>query len=225
MRSTGSRRTSLCADAGPIGSDPRLRTHASDARTFQEHRPREELAMGRRSGSADLPLHGGAVPKWLADRMTRLGAVMAEAIVHHLRPRRVAAPSRPSLLVPVLRRRDGHGLALVGHHHQRHRRAEARADAARRRTRRPRLRRARQAFAPDARGTGRDRRPRRLRRRGARQGEPARRQGRQRRGAGRLRSLSARLHRHRRRTLGGGAAGHERRAANRRAATTGCPRG
>jgi hypothetical protein len=39
--------------------------------------------MGRRSGSADLPLHGGAVPKWLADRMTRLGAVMAEAIVHH----------------------------------------------------------------------------------------------------------------------------------------------
>ena len=38
--------------------------------------------MSRRSGSADLPLHGGAVPKWLADRMTRLGAVMAEAIVH-----------------------------------------------------------------------------------------------------------------------------------------------
>jgi hypothetical protein len=39
--------------------------------------------MVRRSGSADLPLHGGAVPKWLADRMTRLGAVMCEAIVHH----------------------------------------------------------------------------------------------------------------------------------------------
>ncbi|MGA7196890.1 DUF763 domain-containing protein, partial [Roseiarcus sp.] len=38
--------------------------------------------MSRRSGSADLPLHGGAVPKWLADRMTCLGAVMAEAIVH-----------------------------------------------------------------------------------------------------------------------------------------------
>ncbi len=40
------------------------------------------IVMARRSGSADLPLHGGAVPKWLADRMTRLGAVMAEAIVH-----------------------------------------------------------------------------------------------------------------------------------------------
>jgi hypothetical protein len=39
--------------------------------------------MARRSGSADLPLHGGHVPRWLADRMTRLGAVMSEAIVHH----------------------------------------------------------------------------------------------------------------------------------------------
>src|SRR5471032_2724797 len=39
--------------------------------------------MARRAGSADLPLHGGRVPRWLADRMTRLGAVMAEAIVHH----------------------------------------------------------------------------------------------------------------------------------------------
>ena len=39
--------------------------------------------MTRRSGSADLPLHNGYVPKWLADRMTRLGAVIAQAIVHH----------------------------------------------------------------------------------------------------------------------------------------------
>lgn len=39
--------------------------------------------MARRAGSADLPLHGGQVPKWLADRMTRLGAVMAQAIIHH----------------------------------------------------------------------------------------------------------------------------------------------
>jgi hypothetical protein len=38
--------------------------------------------MSRRSGSADLPLHGGHVPRWLADRMTRLGAVITEAIVH-----------------------------------------------------------------------------------------------------------------------------------------------
>jgi hypothetical protein len=39
--------------------------------------------MARRAGSADLPLHGGRVPPWLADRMTRLGGVMSEAIVHH----------------------------------------------------------------------------------------------------------------------------------------------
>jgi uncharacterized protein len=37
----------------------------------------------RRAGSADLPLHGGAVPRWLADRMTRLGAVISQAIIHH----------------------------------------------------------------------------------------------------------------------------------------------
>src|SRR5437588_3882333 len=39
--------------------------------------------MARRAGTANLPLHGGQVPKWLADRMTRLGAVIGEAIVHH----------------------------------------------------------------------------------------------------------------------------------------------
>jgi uncharacterized protein len=38
--------------------------------------------MARRAGSADLPLHGGRVPLWLADRMTRLGSVISEAIVH-----------------------------------------------------------------------------------------------------------------------------------------------
>jgi hypothetical protein len=38
--------------------------------------------MAQRSGSADLPLHGGRVPAWLGRRMTRLGAVIAEAIVH-----------------------------------------------------------------------------------------------------------------------------------------------
>jgi uncharacterized protein len=36
---------------------------------------------GARTGSADLPLHGGSVPPWLRDRMARLGRVLAEAIV------------------------------------------------------------------------------------------------------------------------------------------------
>ena len=34
-----------------------------------------------RSGIADLPLHGGHVPQWLAERMTQLGAAITEVIV------------------------------------------------------------------------------------------------------------------------------------------------
>src|SRR5215475_4839556 len=39
--------------------------------------------MVRRTGSADLPLHGGRVPAWLAGRMATLGTIITEAIVHH----------------------------------------------------------------------------------------------------------------------------------------------
>lgn len=35
----------------------------------------------KRSGSADLPLHYGSVPKWLAERMTRLGLAITESII------------------------------------------------------------------------------------------------------------------------------------------------
>jgi len=52
--------------------------------------------MTRRAGTADLPLHNGRVPPWLAARMAKLGAVIAEAIIHHYgRPeflRRLANP-------------------------------------------------------------------------------------------------------------------------------------
>ena len=37
--------------------------------------------MAQRAGTADLPLHGGRVPVWLAERMARLGTVIAEAII------------------------------------------------------------------------------------------------------------------------------------------------
>ena len=37
--------------------------------------------MPARAGTADLPLHGGRVPDWLATRMAKLGAIIAEAIV------------------------------------------------------------------------------------------------------------------------------------------------
>ena len=39
--------------------------------------------MARRSGTAILPLHGGRVPPWLASRMSSLGAIITQAIVHH----------------------------------------------------------------------------------------------------------------------------------------------
>lgn len=35
----------------------------------------------KRSGTADLPLHGGRVPEWLAGRMTRLGTAISESII------------------------------------------------------------------------------------------------------------------------------------------------
>jgi hypothetical protein len=35
----------------------------------------------KRSGTADLPLHGGRVPQWLAERMTQLGCAIAEQVV------------------------------------------------------------------------------------------------------------------------------------------------
>jgi hypothetical protein len=39
--------------------------------------------MARRTGSADLPLHGGRVPAWLATRMASLGAIITQTVVHH----------------------------------------------------------------------------------------------------------------------------------------------
>src|SRR3979411_1709601 len=39
--------------------------------------------MARRTGSADLPLHGGRVPPWLAERMASLVAIVTQAVVHH----------------------------------------------------------------------------------------------------------------------------------------------
>src|SRR5947208_13014042 len=36
----------------------------------------------KRSGVADLPLHGGRVPQWLAERMTKLGTAITEIIIH-----------------------------------------------------------------------------------------------------------------------------------------------
>jgi hypothetical protein len=37
----------------------------------------------KRSGIADLPLHSGRVPAWLANRMTALGSAITESILWH----------------------------------------------------------------------------------------------------------------------------------------------
>ena len=42
--------------------------------------------MIRNSGHADLPLHSGTVPKWLADRMMVLGTLITESLVENFGP-------------------------------------------------------------------------------------------------------------------------------------------
>jgi hypothetical protein len=37
----------------------------------------------KRSGTADLLLHGGRVPAWLAERMTKLGTAICESVLYH----------------------------------------------------------------------------------------------------------------------------------------------
>jgi hypothetical protein len=60
--------------------EPEPRSRITNRIKNQESRIKNAM---RRSGTADLPLHGGRVPPWLADRMTRLGTGITEAIVHH----------------------------------------------------------------------------------------------------------------------------------------------
>src|ERR1700710_487666 len=96
--------------------------------------------MVRRAGSADLPLHGGRVPAWLGQRMTRLGAVIAEAIVLEYGRdellRRLAHP----FWVQSFGCGDGLGLESLGHTDELARRVEARLCTAFWRTRHPCLR-------------------------------------------------------------------------------------
>src|SRR5687767_2968467 len=59
------------------------------ARGSQDHSTRStqsfcvyDLTM-KRSGVADLALHGGRVPPWLATRMVTLGTAIAESVMYH----------------------------------------------------------------------------------------------------------------------------------------------
>ena len=107
--------------------------------------------MARRAGSADLPLHGGRVPPWLAERMARLGAVIAEAIVHHYGRdeflRRLAHPFWFQSFGAVMGM-DWHSSGITTSVIGALKRGLAPLS---RRARPPCLRRPRPAFAPDAR--------------------------------------------------------------------------
>ena len=37
----------------------------------------------KNTGFADLPLHGGTVPKWLAERMMQMGTLIVESLVYN----------------------------------------------------------------------------------------------------------------------------------------------
>jgi len=47
------------------------------------------MKMPRNSGHADLPLHSGTVPRWLADRMMVLGTLITESLVENFGPEEV----------------------------------------------------------------------------------------------------------------------------------------
>ena len=113
---------------------------------------RRAVTMGRvkRSGVADLPLHGGRVPAWLAGRMETLGTAISGSVLHHYGRAGAAVAPQRSVLVSGARLGDGDGLALVRHHDLGDGRAQARTEPAGPRARRLHLRRTRQAVAQHA---------------------------------------------------------------------------
>jgi hypothetical protein len=163
-----------CLSSLPDTCSPYRDAPSNEDTTSSTGRP-----MARRSESADLPLHSGQVPKWLADRMTRLGAVISEPIVHHYGRdqllRRLAHPFWFQSFGAVMGMHwhsPGITTSVIG---------ALKPRAARGRTRDPRLRRPRQAFTADSPGAGLDRRASGFGWVSAGKGEPARREGRQRR--------------------------------------------
>src|SRR5580704_11813452 len=74
-----------------------------------------------------------------------------------LRSRRIVAAPRSPVLVPIVRRHDGHGLAFLRYHDKRHRRVEARAGTVRVGNRDPCLWRTQEVFTADAARADRDR--------------------------------------------------------------------
>jgi hypothetical protein len=60
-----------------------MRSERSGEDCHDESTSHYDMRMMQRSGSANLPLHGGRVPAWLSIRMAALGRVIVEAIIQH----------------------------------------------------------------------------------------------------------------------------------------------
>ncbi len=160
-RHSGAHAGALGAAVSPCAAEPaRPLRHAGDRSAGAEFgaRIRPDRRPGSPSGAPhDRPPLGQRRPAapWRARAALARRTDDAARRGHHashrdrIRARRVPAPARPSLLVPVVRRGHGHGLALVGDHDLGDRGAEARARSAFRRARPPCLRRSRRAFAQD----------------------------------------------------------------------------
>ena len=69
------------------------------------HARGNDVVMMQRTGSANLPLHGGREPAWLSARMSALGRVIAEAIVHHYGRQALRPALASALLVSIVIRR------------------------------------------------------------------------------------------------------------------------
>ena len=93
---------------------------------------RKVHGVPRSTGSADLPLHGGRVPQWLGERMSRLGRVITEAVVLRYGRdrflRRLAHPFWFQSLGAVMGM-DWHSSGITTLHAVRHRGATAVAPA------------------------------------------------------------------------------------------------
>lgn len=73
----------------------------------------------KRSGVADLPLHGGCVPRWLAGRMARLGVAISESVLYHYGPSELLSRLSDPFWFQALGFGHGHGLAFLRRHHVR----------------------------------------------------------------------------------------------------------
>ena len=58
--------------------------------------------MIKRTGHADLPLHVGTVPKWLADRMLQMGTLIVESIKKKIKKKEVIVRLRDQLWIQSL---------------------------------------------------------------------------------------------------------------------------